>query len=66
MSNEIKSIKIISHDIINSIDNLEYLEGTDLNRYSTEDKLHLRYENEIKDNENPIEKSDDYKKLLSI
>ena len=64
MSNEIKSIKIISHDIINSIDNLEYLEGTDLNRYSTEDKLLLKFENELKDNENPIERSDDYKKVI--
>ena len=64
MSNEIKSIKIISHDTINSINNLEYLDGTDLNRYSTEDKLLLKYENEIKDNENPVERSDDYKKVV--
>ena len=64
MSDEIKSIKIISHDIMRSIDNLEYLEGTDLNKHSTEDKLLLKYENEIKDNENPIERNDDYKKII--
>ena len=64
MSDEIKSVKIISHDIMNSIDNLEYLDGIDLNRYLTDDKLLLKYKNEIRNNENPIERSDDYKKVI--
>ena len=64
MSKEIKSIKITSHNIINSIDNLEYLEGTNLNKHLTEDKLLLKYENEIKDNKNPIARSDGYKKVI--
>ena len=44
MSEEIKSIKITSHNIINSINNIEYLERTNLDGYSTEDKLLLKYE----------------------
>ena len=64
MSEEIESAKIVSHHIMNSIDNLEYLDGIDLDRYLTEDKLLSKYENEIKDNENPIERSNDYKKVI--
>ena len=47
---------------MNSIDNLEYIDGIDLNKHSHEDKILLKYENEIKDNENPIERSNNYKK----
>ena len=64
LSKIMKTAKIVSHDIMNSIDNLEYLDGIDLNKYSSEDKKILEYENEIKDNENPIERSDDYKKVF--
>ena len=60
----IKTAKIVSHDIMNSIDNLEYLDGIDLSKYLPEDKILLKYENEIKDNENPIERSDNYKKVI--
>ena len=49
---------------MNSIDNLEYLDGIDLNKHSPEDRILLKYENEIKDNENPIERSDNYKKVI--
>ena len=63
-NNTIKTAKIVSHDVMNSIDNLEYLDGIDLNKHSSEDKKLLKYENEIKDNENPIERSDDYKKVI--
>ena len=56
-NNEIKTAKIVSHDIMNSIDNLEYLDGIDLNKHSPEDKILLKYENKIKDNENHIERS---------
>ena len=49
---------------MNSIDNLEYLDGIDFNKHSSEDKKLLKYENEIKNNENPIERSDDYKKVI--
>ena len=60
---EIKTVKIISHDIIKSIDNLEYLESERLNEQSPEDELFFRYgkEIEIDDYENFI-KSIDYKK----
>ena len=64
MSEEIKSIKGTSHDIINTIDNLENIEGSKLNKYSTEDELLLKYQNEIKDNKNPIARSEDYKKAV--
>ena len=47
MSDEIKSIKIISYDIMRSIANLEYLEGTDLNKHSTEDKLNMKMKSKI-------------------
>ena len=63
-NNTIKTAKIVSHDIMNSIDNLEYLDEIELNKHSSEDKKLLKYENEIKDNENPIERSDDYKKVI--
>ena len=63
-NNEIKTAKIVSHDIMNSIDNLEYLDGIHLNKHSSEDKILLKYENEIKDNENPIERSDEYRKVI--
>ena len=63
-NNTIKTAKIASHNIMNSIDNLEYLDGIDLNKHSSEDKKLLKYENEIKDNENLIERSDDYKKVI--
>ena len=57
-----KNIKKILKKV--SIDNLEYLDGIDLNKHSPEDKILLKYENEINDNENPIERSDDYKKVI--
>ena len=49
---------------MNSIDNLEYLDGIDLNKHLPEDKILLKYKNKIKDNENPIERSDNYKKAI--
>ena len=61
---EIKTVKIISYDIMKSIDNLEYLESERLNEQSPEDELLFRYgkEIEIDDYENFI-KGDDYKKV---
>ena len=44
---EIKTVKIVSYDIMNSTDNLEYLEGTNLNRHLPEDNLLFKYEKEI-------------------
>ena len=61
---EIMTVKIISHDIMKSIENLKYLESEQLNEQSLEDELLFRYgkEIEIDDYENFI-KSDDYKKV---
>ena len=61
---EIKTVKIISYDIMKSIDNLEYLESERLNEHLPEDELLFRYGKEIKidDYENFI-KSDDYKRV---
>ena len=65
-TNEIKSVKIVSHDIMKSIDNLEYLEGEYLNKHSPEDKLLFKYGKEIgiefEDYEKFIKRSD-YKKV---
>ena len=63
---EIKTVKIISHDIMKSIDNLEYLESKPLNNKSPEDKLLFKYGKEIEiggDYEKFI-KSDEYKKAI--
>ena len=62
---EIKTVKIVSYDIMNSIDNLEYLEGTYLNRHLPKDKLFFKYEKEIEieDYEKFIKRSD-YKKVI--
>ena len=61
---EIKTVKITSHDIMNSIDNLEYLENDHLDLCSPEDKLLFKYERDIviKDYEKFIKRSD-YKKV---
>ena len=61
---EIKTVKITSHDIMNSIDNLEYLENNHLDSRSPEDKLHFKYGRDIviKDYEKFIKRSD-YKKV---
>ena len=63
-TNEVRTVKIVSYDIMKSIDNLENLESEHLNKQSPEDKLLFRYgkEIEIDDYENFI-KSDDYKKV---
>ena len=55
---------MISHDIMNSIDNLEYLERINLNRHSTEDKLLFKYKNEIEGNEKGIERNDNCKRVI--
>ena len=44
---EIKTVKITSHDIMNSIDNLEYLENNHLDLRSPEDKLLFKYGRDI-------------------
>ena len=61
---EIKTVKITSHDIMNSIDNLEYLENNHLDLCSPEDKLLFKYGRDIviKDYEKFIKRSD-YKKV---
>ena len=61
---EIKTVKIISHDIMNSIDNLEYLENDHLDLCSPEDKLLFEYGRDIviKDYEKFIKRSG-YKKV---
>ena len=64
--NEIRTVKIVSYDIMKSIDNLEYLESEHLNNQSPEDKLFFKYEKEIKIDDDDYEnfiKSDDYKKV---
>ena len=53
---EIITVKIISHDIMKNIDNLEYLESENLNKQSPEDKLLFKYGKEIE--------IDDYEKFI--
>ena len=63
---EIKTVKIVSYDIMKSIDNLEYLESEPLNKKSPEDKLLFKYGKEIEiggDYEKFI-KSHKYKKAI--
>ena len=62
---EIKTVKITSHDIMNSIDNLEHLENNHLDVRSPEDKLLFKYGKDIviKDYEKFIKRSD-YKKVI--
>ena len=62
---EIKTVKITSHDIMNSIDNLEYLGNNHLDLRSPEDKLLFKYGRDIviKDYEKFIKRSD-YKKVI--
>ena len=62
---EIKTVKITSHDIMNSIDNLEYLENNHLDLRSPEDKLLFKYGRDIviKDYKKFIKRSD-YKKVI--
>ena len=57
---EIKTVKIISHDVMNSIDYLEYLENDHLDLCSLEDKLLFKYGRDIviKDYEKFIKRSD--------
>ena len=64
--NEIRTVKIVSYDIMKSIDNLEYLESKQLNKQSPEESF-FKYEKEIEidDYENFI-KSDDYKKVTKF
>ena len=54
------TVKINSHDIIKSIDNLEYLEHNNLDLRLPEDKSFLKYENDvvIKDYDEFIKRSD--------
>ena len=61
--NEIRTVKIVSYDIISSINNLEYLESEHLNNQSPEDKLLFRYGKEIEDDEKFIKRSD-YKRVI--
>ena len=61
---EIITVKIISHDIMKSIDNLEYLESECLNEQSPEDKLLFRYGKQIEiDDYEKFIKGSDYKKV---
>ena len=62
---EIKTVEITSHDIMNSIDSLEYLENNHLDLRSPEDKLLFKYGRDIviKDYEKSIKRSD-YKKVI--
>ena len=64
-SHEVKTVKITSHDIIKSIDNLEYLESEYLNKLSPEEELLFKYGKEIviEDYENFIKRSN-YKKVI--
>ena len=48
----LETIKITSYDKINDTDNLEYFEGLNLNKELNEDKLLLKYENEITEEDN--------------
>ena len=61
------TVKIMSHDIIKSIDNLEYLENTELDLRLPEDKSFLKYGKDVViKNHDEFIKSDDYKKQLDI
>ena len=60
----LETIKIISHDIIKDINNLEYFDGLTLNKEINEDKLLLKYENEITEEDNEIRNSENYKKII--
>ena len=60
----LETIKIISHDIIKDINNLEYFDGLTLNKEISEDKLLLKYENEITEEDNEIRNSENYKKII--
>ena len=60
----LETIKIISHDIIKDINNLEYVDGLTLNKEINEDKLLLKYDNEITEKGNKIRNSDSYKKII--
>ena len=57
---EIKTVKITSHNIMNSIDNLEYFENNHLDLRSPEDKLLFKYGRDIvsKDYEKFTKRSD--------
>ena len=57
----LETIKIISHDIIKDINNLEYFDDLTLNKEINEDKLLLKYENVITEEDNKIRNSDNYK-----
>ena len=46
-NHEIKTVKITSHNIMRSIDNLEYLENEYLDLRSPEDKLLFKYGRDI-------------------
>ena len=54
----LETIKIISHDIIKDINNLQYFDGLTLNKEISEDKLLLKYENEITEEGNEIRNSE--------
>ena len=60
----LETIKIISHDIIKDINDLEYFDGLTLNKEINEDKLLLKYENEITEEDNEIRNSENYKKII--
>ena len=60
----LQTIKITSYDIIKDINNLEYFEGLNLNKELNEDRLLFKYENEITKEENDIENSENYKKII--
>ena len=60
----LETIKIISHNIIKDINNLEYFNGLHLNKEINEDKLLLKYENEITEEDNKIKNSKNYKKII--
>ena len=62
----LETIKITSYNIIKDIDNIEYFDGLKLNRELNEDKLLLRYENEVTEEENNIRNKENYKKTINI
>ena len=58
----LETIKIISHDIRKDINNLEYFDSLTLNKEINDDKLLLKYENEITEEDNKIRNSKIIKK----
>ena len=60
----LETIKIISHDIMKDMNNLEYFDGLTLNKEINEDKLLSKYENEMTEEDNKVRNSDNYRKIM--